>query len=116
MIPVLRLVGLLALVYILFRRPTQEVIVTSPVATTIAAPTPTERTYEIVTLLPPDAIPSIDNPVFLTAEEADEEYAPQEMVLGVSIDGDHRAYSSSHLDSHEIVNDTVGGRPIAVTW
>ena len=33
-----------------------------------------EEEYEIVTLLPPDAIPAIFNPEFLTAEAADDEY------------------------------------------
>ena len=42
--------------------------------------------------------------------------ADDELVIGVSIDGDHRAYSVPHLSRHEIVNDVVGGRPIAVTW
>ena len=76
-----------------------------------------ERDLDIVTLLPPDAIPAIDNPTFFeTAEEADEFYGDDEYVLGVEIDGDARAYSVPLLSSHEIVNDTVGGRPIAVTW
>ena len=39
-----------------------------------------------------------------------------ELVLGLSINGDSRAYSVPMLSSHEIVNDTVGGRKIAVTW
>ena len=71
---------------------------------------------EIVTLLPRDAIPAIDNPSFLTPEEADEEYVPDELVIGVEYNGDARAYSTSFLSRHEIVNDTVGGRKIAVTW
>lgn len=71
---------------------------------------------EIVTLLPRDGIPAIDNPQFLSAEEADEEYAPDELVIGVSYDGDSRAYSIPFLSGHEIVNDTVGGRKISVTW
>ena len=79
--------------------------------------TPREsRDYQIITLLPPDAIPSIDDPVFLTVEEADAEYAPDEEVLGVVFDGEARAYSVPLLSSHEIVNDTVAGRKIAVTW
>ncbi len=41
---------------------------------------------------------------------------PEELVLGLSINGDHRAYSLPFLSSHEIVNDTVGGVPVAVTW
>lgn len=72
--------------------------------------------YKIVTLLPPDAIPAIFDPQFLSAEEADQQYEPNEMVLGVEINGDARAYSVPHLSGHEIVNDTVGGVPIAVTW
>jgi hypothetical protein len=71
---------------------------------------------EIVTLLPRDGIPAIDNPQFLSAEEADSEYGPDELVIGVNYDGDARAYSIPLLSSHEIVNDTVGGRKIAVTW
>ena len=71
---------------------------------------------EIITLLPRDGIPAIDNPQFLSAQEADDEYAPEELVLGVNYDGDARAYSIPYLSSHEIVNDTVGGRKITVTW
>lgn len=77
----------------------------------VAAPT-----YNIVTLLPPDAIPAIDHPTFVTGEEADKQYQPDELVLGVEINGDARAYSIPFLSGHEIVNDTVGGEPIAVTW
>lgn len=71
---------------------------------------------EIVTLLPRDGIPAIDNPKFLSAGEADDEYAPEELVIGVNYDGDARAYSIPFLSSREIVNDTVGGKKIAVTW
>lgn len=70
----------------------------------------------IVTLLPKDAIPSIDNPRFYDAATADSDYAPDELVLGVSFDGEARAYSTALLSGHEIVNDVVAGRPIAVTW
>lgn len=71
---------------------------------------------EIVTLLPQDAIPAIDDPVFLSAAEADAAYDPEELVIGVVFDGDARAYSVPFLSGHEIVNDTVGGRKIAITW
>jgi hypothetical protein len=79
-------------------------------------PTTNERQLEIVTLLPFDAIPAIDQPEFLNAEQAGDEYAPDELVIGVEFNGDARAYSIPHLASHEIVNDTVGGVKIAVTW
>ena len=83
---------------------------------TDTASPPAERELEIITLLPKDGIPAIDNPVFVSAEEADLQYEPDELVIGVQFDGDARAYSIPMLSSHEIVNDTVGGRKIAVTW
>jgi hypothetical protein len=77
---------------------------------------PSDREYEIITLLPFDAIPAINDPQFWSSSEADNEYDPDELVLGVEFDGDARAYSVPLLSRHEIVNDTVGGRKIAVTW
>lgn len=104
--------GLLALVWFATRRGSNTVSVTD-----LDPEGPAElANLDIVTLLPRDGIPAIDNPQFYSATEADTEYAPDELVLGVSIDGDHRAYSTGLLSGHEIVNDTVGGRPIAVTW
>ena len=71
---------------------------------------------EIVTLLPQDGIPAIDDPEFLSVAEADEVYDPDELILGVSFNGEARAYSVPLLSNHEIVNDTVGGVKLAVTW
>ena len=97
-----------------------------PTSTAISQTTPTretaertvpDREWDIVSLLPPDAIPAIDNPIFFeTLDRADAMYDDDEIVLGVEIDGDARAYSVPLLSSHEIVNDTVAGNPIAVTW
>ncbi len=75
-----------------------------------------EAAAEIRTVLPFDAIPSIDNPIFVSAEKAKKFMAPDEMVIGLDINGDRRAYSVPLLSSHEIVNDVVGGKKIAVTW
>ena len=75
-----------------------------------------EMDFEIVTLLPKDGIPAIDDPIFVSADEADLQYEPDELVIGVDFEGDARAYSIPLLSSHEIVNDTVGGHKIAVTW
>ena len=74
------------------------------------------RDLRIVTLLPKDAIPAIFDPSFVTREEADRLLRPEDQVIGVSINGDHRAYGTAFLSSREVVNDTVGGRPIMVTW
>jgi hypothetical protein len=75
-----------------------------------------ERRYEIVTLLPPDAIRAIDDPAFYDVIGADLEYDPGEMVLGVELNGEAKAYPIGLLAQVEIVNDTVGGHPIAVTY
>ncbi|MCH8186289.1 MAG: DUF3179 domain-containing protein [Chloroflexi bacterium] len=74
------------------------------------------RQLELVTLLGFDAIPAILNPKLVTASEAEADMDPDEQVLGLSINGDHRAYSIRLLSRHEIVNDVVGGVPVAVTW
>lgn len=75
-----------------------------------------EQAFEIITVLPKDAIPAIDNPKFVPVARAREQMSPTEQVIGVSIGDEHRAYPTAMLSSHEIVNDVVGGRPIAVTW
>ena len=72
--------------------------------------------YQILTVLPRDAIPAIDDPKFISVAEANESYDEDELILGVEFNGDARAYSVPLLSSHEIVNDTVGGVKIAVTW
>jgi len=69
------------------------------------------------TLLPKDAIPSIDEPVFVSATEAAEFMSPSETVIGVvGVNGTARCYSAWQLDSNEIVNDTLDGQAIAATW
>ena len=75
-----------------------------------------DQDYEIITLLGFDAIPAILAPEMASADAADEWMADNEPVVGISINGDHRAYSIPMLSRHEIVNDVVGGQPIAVTW
>ena len=41
---------------------------------------------------------------------------PTEFVIGLSIDGESKAYPVNILSRHEIVNDVVGGVPVAVTF
>jgi len=66
---------------------------------------------EVRQVLEPDAIPSIDDPTFDTVYIGE----PDDRVL--TLDGDPpRAYPFRILDFHEIVNDTVRGEALAVTW
>jgi hypothetical protein len=75
-----------------------------------------QRTLEIHSILPRDAIPAIDNPVFITAEEASQNLVDRDLVIGLSFNGEHKAYSTAFLSSREVVNDVIGGKPVAVTW
>ena len=67
-----------------------------------------------------DVIQSLDDPTFeeYRSPSGSEEYfvRPDDWVVGVNINGDIRAYPHPILTSHEIVNDIVGGVPIAVTF
>jgi hypothetical protein len=65
--------------------------------------------------LPRDAIPAIDRPTFVTAADA-RFMQPREYVIGITDGSVAKAYSTWQLNAHEIVNDTLNGRPIAVTW
>ena len=66
---------------------------------------------------PPDGIPSIDIPKFVTVHEAGNNFlSDSDLVLGININGDIRAYPLLILVWHEIVNDKVGGVPVAVTY
>src|SRR5712691_9611639 len=66
-------------------------------------------------ILRPDAIRSIDEPQFVPASEASF-MRDDEPVVGVVQNGVSKAYSTWHLDHHEIVNDQIGGKSVAVTW
>lgn len=63
---------------------------------------------------PKDGIPSIDAPKFDAAHETP--FSDDDLVLGLVVDGDARAYPYGILNWHEVVNDTVGGVPVAVTY
>lgn len=64
---------------------------------------------------PKDGIPAINSPVFESAEEASW-LSDEDRVLGLSINGEHRAYPVSILNWHEIVNDQIGGQSVVVTF
>jgi len=62
-----------------------------------------------------DGIPAIDKPRFLPLAEI-EGLADTEPVIGLTINGDMRAYPLRVLMRHEIANDEVGGVPVTVTF
>ncbi|MEW5962736.1 MAG: DUF3179 domain-containing protein [Pseudomonadota bacterium] len=71
---------------------------------------------EIVSGGPPkDGIPAIDKPKFEPVA-GERKISDREAVIGVEINGEARAYPVRILMWHEIVNDVVGGVPVAVTY
>ena len=64
---------------------------------------------------PKDGIPSIDNPKFVKVSE-EKELVDTAPVIGLIINGEAKAYPLRILIWHEIVNDTVGGMPVSVTF
>jgi hypothetical protein len=64
---------------------------------------------------PKDGIPALTSPGFVAAGEA-RHLADQDVVLGISLSGQDKAYPLRMLTHHEIVNDAVAGIPVAVTW
>jgi Protein of unknown function (DUF3179) len=65
---------------------------------------------------PRDGIPPIDEPKPTSQADAEEWLSEREPVLVVEVGDQVRAYPIQILVWHEIVNDTLGGRPIAVTY
>jgi hypothetical protein len=63
---------------------------------------------------PKDGIPAIDRPRFVKAGEA--KMSPGERILGVERNGEAKAYPVRILNWHEVVNDSVGGTAVAVTY
>lgn len=62
-----------------------------------------------------DGIPALTNPDLIDAAEADY-LAPDDLVFGVEINGDARAYPLRILNWHEMFNDVIGGVPVSLAY
>lgn len=62
-----------------------------------------------------DEIASIDDPDFSSVSEIDF-LEDQDLVLGIKIDNEVKAYPHKVINYHEIVNDRVAGTPVSVTF
>ncbi len=63
----------------------------------------------------PDGIPDLINPPAVPSAAADY-LGDSERVFGVTINGQSRAYPLRIINAHEMVNDTLGGEPFALSW
>ena len=88
-------------------------------APTVAPELINPRNYEFESYLPPQLIPldgirPVYQPQFVDA--ADAPLHDEELVIGVSIEGEAKAYPITVLRFREMVNDDLGKLPILVTW
>ncbi len=62
-----------------------------------------------------DGIPALTNPEIIPAAEASY-LTKDELVFGVEINGDVRAYPLRFMDWHEMFNDVIGGMPVSLAY
>ncbi|HEY2738765.1 MAG TPA: DUF3179 domain-containing protein [Thermoanaerobaculia bacterium] len=62
-----------------------------------------------------DGIPALDEPPHVPAD-AEHALDEREEVFGLSLGGEQRAYPLRYVSWHEVVNDTLGGKPVALTY
>lgn len=72
--------------------------------------------FEPRRVVPP--FPAIVDAPFIAGVDVQEQVTAKELVLGVVVDGEARAYPINMLTGpqREIINDRLGGRAIAATW
>ena len=63
-----------------------------------------------------DGIRAIAKPAFRSVQAPDQLLVDREPVQVVNINGDARAYPVRIMMHHELVNDTVGGDPVVITF
>jgi hypothetical protein len=73
-----------------------------------------EPEYTWSQLLGRDDILPIYKPEFVPVDQAG--YSDTELVMGVELDGEAKAYPVGLLNRREMVNDQLKGIPILVTW
>ena len=62
-----------------------------------------------------DGIPALSSPRHVTPDRATY-LTPDELVLGLSVGGQHRAYPLRIMDWHEMANDVIAGKPLTIAY
>ena len=65
-------------------------------------------------IIPRGTLKAINEPVFVSAAESG--MPDEQWILGIEIEGEAHAYDLNLLNSHEVVNDVVGGKPVSAVW
>ncbi len=98
-------------------------VIATPIATSTAPP-PAVTTPSAASALRPDrgvapssraGFVSLDDPDVLTAKETTF-LSDDDLILGIESEGAARAYPVNMIFYHHIVNDTIGERPILITY
>lgn len=67
--------------------------------------------------VPKDGIPALTNPVFVPASSLYAGYVEDnDLVIGIMVNNEARAYPHKILDRHEIVNDTIQNTPVGIVY
>ena len=92
--------------------------VPSPTPDPLAPPKRRLNAGELLLAADIDDIPAIfaTDDLFVDAAAGSAEWPDDELVMALQIGDDARAYPVRLLSLHEIVNDTVGGQAVAITW
>ncbi len=61
-----------------------------------------------------NCIPAADNPTVVSAEDAT--WLDDDIVFGITINGESRAYPRQIMEVREMVNDTLGGRDLGIPY
>jgi hypothetical protein len=92
-------------------------------SSTLPASLPTPRRIilrpgDLVLAADRDDIPPIfaEPDLFNAGPDAYDEWSGEELVVGITIGSESRAYPVRLLSLHEVINDVVGGWPLAITW
>lgn len=62
-----------------------------------------------------DGIPPLEHPPMVAAAQADY-LSAKEQVFGIKVGNDVRAYPYRFMDWHEMLNDTIGGKPVSLAY
>src|SRR6185295_19086947 len=84
-------------------------------ASCTGAPSPAVKSAVPQGELKAESLPPLDHAPLLRGRAATY-LTPDELVLGVEIGGDARAYPLRILDWHAVANDTVNRIPVALAW
>jgi len=91
-----------------------ETAVTTPLPSQINPRGNVPETVSFGITLSKDAIYPIYQPKFVLAKDAP--YQEDDLIMGVSLNGEAKAYNVSVLRFREMVNDEIGGTPVLVSW